>query len=235
MNREAKPVERRAEQCPRHLVPRPNAAFTQRIRKKVTMPVSVILAHPNRSSFNHAIAETCVDVLRADGHTVHFHDLYAEGFDPILPFAEFNKGVPLPGDIEEHCAQISDASGIIIIHPNWWGQPPAILKGWIDRIIRPGVAYQFLEGDKGEGVPKGLLKARSAIVFNTSNTDPRREVAVFGDPLHLIWKNCVFDLCGVTDFHRRTFSVVVTSTKAQRLAWLKEVGDVVRGVLSGVT
>jgi len=54
-----------------------------------------------------------------------------------------------------------------VVHPNWWGQPPAILKGWIDRILRPGVAYQFLEGDAGEGVPVGLLKAETALIFNT--------------------------------------------------------------------
>ena len=55
-------------------------------------------------------------------------------------------------------------------------QPPAILKGWIDRVMRPGVAYEFLEGDSGEGVPNGLLKAKTALVFNTSNTPEDREL-----------------------------------------------------------
>jgi NAD(P)H dehydrogenase (quinone) len=54
--------------------------------------------------------------------------------------------------IELHCREIADVDGIIV-HPNWWGQPPAILKGWVDRVLRPGVAYRFLEGDAGEGVP----------------------------------------------------------------------------------
>jgi len=62
------------------------------------------------------------------------------------------------------------------------GQPPAVLKGWVDRVFRAGVAYKFLEGDKGDGVPVGLLKIRTAIVFNTSNTPPVREKKVFGDP-----------------------------------------------------
>lgn len=56
------------------------------------------------------------------------------------------------------------------------GQPPAILKGWVDRVIRAGVAYEFAEGDSGEGVPIGLLKAKSALVFNTSNTLEEREL-----------------------------------------------------------
>jgi putative NADPH-quinone reductase len=79
------------------------------------------------------------------------------------------------------------------------------------------------EGDKGEGVPRGLLKAQSAIIFNTSNTEAEREKALFGDPLGLIWKNCVFDLCGVPIFHRRMFNIIVASTAAQREQWLEEV------------
>ena len=133
----------------------------------------------------------------------------------------------LPQAIAGHCREIAEAEGIIIIHPNWWGQPPAILKGWIDRVIRPGVAYEFVEGDSGEGVPRGLLPARTAIVFNTSNTEPDRERDVFGDPLETIWKNCVFGLCGVPFFFRRTFCVMITSTEVQRKQWLDEAKEII--------
>jgi NAD(P)H dehydrogenase (quinone) len=187
------------------------------------MKISVILAHPDRGSFNHAIAKTAVEQLEKNGHGVFFHDLYGEGFDPLLTGQEIPEDAPLPRFIRGHCEEIGEAEGIIIVHPNWWGQPPAILKGWIDRVIRPGVAYGFLEGDSGEGIPKGLLRARAAIVFNTANTEPKREKGVFGDPLETIWKNCVFGLCGVKIFHRRTFSIVISSTEAQRRRWLDDV------------
>ena len=118
---------------------------------------------------------------------------------------------------------ISIILGIIIVHPNWWGMPPAILKGWIDRVLRPEVAYRFVEGDQGDGVPVGLLKAKAAMVFNTANTPDERERKIFGDPLEALWKKGVFDLCGVRKVHRRTFAVVVTSTPQQRAAWLAEV------------
>jgi putative NADPH-quinone reductase len=149
--------------------------------------------------------------------------LYEEKFDPILPAAEIPRDAALPEEIAIHCKEISEAEGIVIVHPNWWGQPPAILKGWIDRVIRPGCAYEFLEGDSGEGVPNGLLRAKAAIVFNTSNTEAEREKNVFGDPLDTIWRNCIFGLCGVANFHRRVFSIVVTSTEVQRKKWLDEV------------
>lgn len=111
------------------------------------------------------------------------------------------------------------------MHPNWWGQPPAILKGWIDRVMRPGIAYEFEEIDKGEGVPIGLLKAQCAIVFNTSNTPSERERNVFGDPLELLWKNCIFDLCGIKKFNRKMYNTVCNSTFEERTAWLKDVQE----------
>jgi NAD(P)H dehydrogenase (quinone) len=187
------------------------------------MKISVILAHPHPGSFNHAIAETAVAVLKKHGHTAVFHDLYAERFDPVLPFDEIPRDGNLDPDIAGHCAEIAEADGIIIVHPNWWDQPPAILKGWVDRVLRPGVAYRFIEGDMGEGIPVGLLRARTALVFNTSNTPPEREQEVFGDSLENLWKNCILAFCGVPEFHRRMFSVVVTSTEEERREWLKEV------------
>ena len=188
------------------------------------MKISAILAHPDKKSFNHAIAATVVETLKQNGHEVFFHDLYEEKFDPILPVEEIPRDVPLPSEVEKHCNEISVADGVVIIHPNWWGQPPAILKGWVDRVIRPGVAYEFLEDDKGEGVPHGLLKAKSVVVFNTSNTVTEREENIFGDPLETIWKNCIFDLCGVKNFYRRMFNIIVVSSEGQRKEWLQEVG-----------
>ena len=191
------------------------------------MNISVILAHPDNQSFNHAIAGTAATRLQKDGHDVTFHDLYAEQFDPLLPSQEIPTEALLSPDVERHCDEISSTDGIIIVHPNWWGQPPAILKGWVDRVMRPGVAYKFLDGDQGEGIPVGLLKAKAAIVFNTANTPAERERDVFGDPLELLWRNCIFDLCGVSTFYRETFTVVVTSTYEQRQAWLRKVAEVV--------
>ncbi len=194
------------------------------------LKISIILAHPGKNSFNHAIATTAVETARRNGHQICFHDLCAEKFDPLLPAAEIPDGVPLPGEIEAHCNEIALADGIIIVHPNWWGQPPAIMKGWIDRVLRDGVAYRFLEGDGGEGIPLGLLKARTAMVFNTSNTSAEREMRVFGDPLQNTWEKCIFEFCGVPGFYRKMFRILCTSTPEQRKAWLEEVEQAVANV-----
>jgi putative NADPH-quinone reductase len=184
------------------------------------MTISVILAHPAPGSFNHAIADAVTSTLRGDGHRVAFHDLYADRFDPLLLSSEISREADLPPSIAIHCREIAEAEGIVIVHPDWWGMPPAILKGWIDRVLRPGVAYRFEETDSGEGIPAGLLAARAALVFNTSNTPAAREQEVFGDPLERLWKDCIFSFCGVPVFRRQMFGVVVTSTAEQRREWL---------------
>jgi putative NADPH-quinone reductase len=194
------------------------------------MNILILLGHPGTASFNHAIAHRVEQSLRAEGHAVVFHDLCSEGFDPALPKQEMPQGGPIPRHIQQHCDELKAAEGIVIVHPNWWGQPPAILKGWIDRVFRPGIAYRFEDGDYGEGVPIGLLQARAVLILNTSNTPDGREKAVFGDPLELIWKRCIFDLCGVSQVYRRTFSVVVTSTAEQRTQWLEESQELARSV-----
>jgi putative NADPH-quinone reductase len=187
------------------------------------MNILIILAHPDKNSFNHAIAETCLKKLTNNGHSGILHDLYAEKFDPILEAEEIPKKGKISKIIKKHCDDLKDCDGIIIIHPNWWGMPPAILKGWVDRVMRAGVAYEFIEGDNGDGIPIGMLKAKTALVFNTSNTNQERENYVFKDPLENLWKNCIFYLCGVKKFARRMFSIIVTSDLNQRQQWLKEV------------
>lgn len=191
------------------------------------MNILIVLGHPDKNSFNHAIAKSCIGRLAENGHSVVFHDLYKEGFNPVIDKSEIPKNGKINEVIAQHCNDLINSDGIIVIHPNWWGQPPAILKGWIDRVIRPGVAYEFLDGDSGEGVPVGLLKAKRGLVFNTSNTGEIRENEIFKDPLETIWKNCIFDLCGVRCFDRKTFRIIITSDLLQRQAWLNEVREMI--------
>jgi NAD(P)H dehydrogenase (quinone) len=188
----------------------------------IDMNISIILAHPDSESFNHAIASAAKKQLIQMGHEVFFHDLYRESFNPVIPAHELPKDVPYDQVVEQYCNELQKSDGIIIIHPNWWGQPPAILKGWIDRVLRPGIAYEFLEGDQGEGIPVGLLKTQTALVFNTSNTSKEREENIFLDPLETIWKNCIFYLCGIKIFYRKMFRIVVNSSEEQRKDWLRE-------------
>ena len=187
------------------------------------MKIFVLIGHQRVGSFCHAIATTAVEELKAGGHEVIYHDLYAEKFDPLLYEEEIPRDAELPPVIKKHCDEIGVADGYLIVHPNWWAMPPAILKGWLDRVLRQGVAYEFT----AQGV-NGLLKGRKAVVFTTSNTPREDELKLFGDPLENLWKTCVFNFCGVTDFYRRNFESIIMSTPEQRSDWLKEVRQIVR-------
>lgn len=191
------------------------------------MKISVILAHPYSGSFNHAIYQVVLEILEDNRHQINAHNLYEEGFQPLLEGSELATGETSDPLVLKHRNEIKEAQGIIIIHPNWWGQPPAILKGWMDRVLRSGVAYGFEEGDDGSGVPEGLLVAETAMVFNTSNTPAEREIRIFGDPLERIWGDCVFDFCGIKNFYRKIFRIIASSTLKEREEWLEEVKETV--------
>lgn len=94
--------------------------------------ISVISGHPYPQSFNSAIAQT-----------VNLHDLYMEKFNPVISYKELISDISEDSLIRQHQQEIKEADGIIIIHPNWREQPPAILKGWIDLILREYAAYTF--------------------------------------------------------------------------------------------
>lgn len=196
------------------------------------MHILVVLAHPKPGSFNHALAATARDTLEAAGHRVSLLDLYAEGFDPIYTADELARGNEAPRHVRAHADLLLDADGIVVVHPNWWAQAPAILKGWLDRVLRPGEAYRFGTNDKGEGVIIGLLKARAALVLSTSNTPREVELALYGDPLDNFWKRCVWGFCGVPRVERRNFESVITSTPEQRARWLQDAAQLTRSLFA---
>lgn len=187
-----------------------------------------VVAHPSPTSFSHAMAAQAAATLREAAFDVREHDLYAEGFNPVQPVGEALNTASDDALVERHCEELKRADLILVFHPNWWSQPPAILKGWVDRVFRLDTAYAYPENTGPDGVPVGLLRARAAFVFNTSNTPDERERGVFGDPLDTLWKTSIFGLCGVASVTRRMYGPMAASTAQDRARWVGEVGDLVR-------
>ena len=182
------------------------------------MKILLLLGHPRSNSLNRAIAETSVAVLKKLGHEVIFHDLYQEGFDPVLPAGEENlPDTELPAYLQEHLRHFKEAEGIVIVHPNWWVGPPAILRGWIDRVVRQNSCYNFTK----DGVISHV-GGKTVQIFSTSNTPREIEMNVYGDPIENFWKVIVFGLLGTQSFERRNFESVAMSTPEERKSWLEE-------------
>ncbi|GAB7182782.1 NAD(P)H-dependent oxidoreductase [Kitasatospora sp. Ki12] len=185
--------------------------------------IGVYLAHPRPGSFNHALYEAVVDELRGRGCAVRAHDLYAEGFGPLLTAEETGTVDPAAPSADPllaaHRAEVAGLDALVLIHPNWWGMPPAVLAGWAQRVLAPGVAYKLGTAD---GEPAGLLRAGRALVLNTSDTPEERERDEFGDPLERIWAACVLPYVGVTDVRRTVFRTVSDSPAGLRAEWLRQ-------------
>lgn len=192
------------------------------------MKVLILIAHPRPDSFCHALARLAYEVAASAGWDVLFHDLYSEGFDPVLkPQEARTHGAsvneilavtedPMPA---AHRVDMTAADVLIIVHPNWWGMPPAILAGWVDRVLIAGVAYKL---ETGEGLPQGLLGLKAALVLNTSDTPAEREDAVSGDPLDLIWRRCILPFCGMPRIDRKVYRPVAAAALSERVAWLDD-------------
>jgi putative NADPH-quinone reductase len=183
------------------------------------MNILLILGHPKPKSLNHAIAQTSVSALQEWGHEVLVRDLYQERFDPVMPADEnILPDEHLPTYLQEYIRHFKEAEGMIIVHPNWWGGPPAILRGWVDRVVRQGSCYSFTKDGVVSHVGGKIVQ-----VFSTSNTPRDVEINVYGDPIEVFWKTVVFGPLGTKSFERRNFESVVMSTPEMRKEWLEEV------------
>lgn len=114
------------------------------------MQILVVFSHPSRESYLGTVLAELEARLAADGHAVRVLDLYGEGFDPVLGAEAWlshrqDRGFPAP-DLEPHIAALRQAEGVVFVFPTWWFGLPAMLKGWLDRVWQPGVAFAMKQG-----------------------------------------------------------------------------------------
>ena len=144
------------------------------------MRVLYLYAHPLPESFHAAIREEVRAGLREAGHEVDLCDLYAEGFNPVLSAEERRGYHEVPANrapVEAHVARLERAEALVISFPTWCFGMPAILKGWLDRVMLPGVSFR-LEG----GVAKPNLLHISKVAGISTYGRPRWTAMYMGDP-----------------------------------------------------
>lgn len=148
------------------------------------MNVLVVTAHDDSKSFVAALHNTALGVLERTDHKIVVSDLYALDFNPIASSIDFktssvshanymfeqlravNTGEGFSPDIESEMKKVKDADVIIIHFPLWWGGPPAILKGWFERVFAMGFAW-----NSDNRYKKGLL-SRKKVLLTVSAGDP---------------------------------------------------------------
>jgi putative NADPH-quinone reductase len=132
------------------------------------MRAVVIVAHPEPQSLTHAIAQRVVEGLSAGGHEVVVHDLHAEGFRAAMSAEEreaYHGDQPVIDPlVAQHIADITAAHTLVYVYPTWWSSMPAILKGWFERVMVPGVGFVF---DAKGKVRPGLTNVRRLVGIST--------------------------------------------------------------------
>ena len=189
------------------------------------MKVLVVLAHPNPDSFSHAIVDRVVCALANREHSVSVIDLYALDYSPALTRAELaaypTSEPAIDPMVIEHTRLIQECSTIVFVYPTWWSSMPAILKGWIDRTMLPGIAFSV--DPQTLKLQPGLTNVRRLMGITTFG-GPRLASLVVRDNGSKIVTRSLRAIC-----HRRCRTTwlrmfnVDSSTIAQREKFLRRV------------
>ena len=163
----------------------------------------IISAHPNPQSFNRALVEEVIKATRQVGAETVVRDLYTLDFNPVLSWSELNatmEGI-VPAEIKFEQKLIAEAELITFIYPLWWMGFPAILKGYLDRILSYGFAYQ-----NENGVSVGLLGNKKMQHFITmGNSIEKYQQLGFDKALKSCLVDGLFNFCGITDIQHDIF------------------------------
>ena len=156
----------------------------------------IVLAHPAQQSLSRLFADDAKVALEAAGLDVTLVDLYASDFDPSLTRSEradYYGQTPDISAIASHAALLTSVTTLVLVFPTWWFGLPAILKGWLDRVCAPGIAFDHAN-DFGPIKPR-LTNLRRVVVITTLGSPAWIDWLTMRRPVRRILKSAVFGLC----------------------------------------
>lgn len=134
------------------------------------MRALVVHCHPVEGSLSSALRDAAVRGLERAGHHVTVISLAAERFDPVMGRGEWEAYMSSDGsaasvaaDVEAHVAAVREAEILVFVYPTWWAGLPAQLKGWLERVMVPGVAFRLENGR----VRPALVHVRRIVTVTT--------------------------------------------------------------------
>lgn len=193
--------------------------------------VLVILGHPRPESLCGAIAQSFAEAAGELGLEVKLLVLARMEFDPHLRHVDAGEQ-ELEPDLVQARRLIVRANHLVFVYPVWWGTMPALLKGFLDRILAPGFA--FIEREEGRGF-EGLLHGKSAHLLTTMDTSPAVVKHLLRSPGHRAFADGTLGFCGIRPVRIRMYGPVNHSTEEARLEWIedarREAGSLASGKL----
>lgn len=186
------------------------------------MKTTIILAHPWHGSFNKAIFDVIVKSLQTKKKAYQVIDLNKDGFNPVMTEKElslFSKGQfsdPLVGKYQEALANTDE---LVVLFPIWWGDSPAILKGFVDKVMLKGFAYDQTE----TGLVGKLTHIKRALVITTSETPTFIYKEHLGSPIEKVFLGIVLEGVGVKNNVWINKDMVHSSGQESRVAFLNDI------------
>ena len=179
--------------------------------------IFLIYGHYNDKSFNAAIRDTFIKSSEDKGNKVDCVDLYKEKFNPIFA------GEKPDSTVLDHRKRIEKSDVIVLVAPIWNFRMPAMVEGWIDKVLSPPCALSFKKLFGNYGYPIGNLKGKKAVVFCTYGS-PQFAIRTFflNMPTKRLRRG-VFNICGITDVVYKRFFAVPFVSKEKREKFLEEV------------
>lgn len=193
------------------------------------MRTMVVVNHPYEGSFCHALAHAAATGARRAGHDVDVLDLDATGFDPVMRRADlgaWRARTTLDPVVVDLQRRIDAADHLVLVHPVWWETAPAVMKGFYDKVLVPGWAYE----DGPLGLPRGRFARLQRVTVATTMTTPGPAYRwVFGNTAQKASVRGVWRKMGVPArwlSHPRVADV----SPERRERWLTRIEDRVAGV-----
>ena len=177
----------------------------------------MILAHPRRDSLCGALFDACADGARQAGVECRELILSDIRFDPNVHEASPEQQ-PLEPDLVRAQRDIHWAEHLVFVYPTWWGTFPALLKGFLDRVMTPGFAFRHVSPDKWDK----LLAGRTADLITTMDTPPLVYRFIYRAPGRQALGRATLGYCGLRTVRIEAFGSVVASSVAQRSHWLDQ-------------
>jgi len=178
--------------------------------------VLVVVGHASGASYGLALAQAYAAEARQRGHEVRLMQLAQLRFDPLL-HEGYRVVQPLEPDLQSAQEAIRWAGHLVFAFPVWWGGVPALMKGFLDRILLPGFAFRY---EAGHRFPRQLLQGRSADLLVTMDTPPWYFRWGYGAPALKQMKRTVLEFCGVRPVRILSVGPVLDSSDARRAAWI---------------
>lgn len=212
------------------------------------MHIHFVYAHPEAQSYSNALLAKAKSVLDEDGHSFDVSDLYGEAFNPVLARHDFTSTADpdyfsvqveqsaaeeqnaFSADIAREQDRVAKADVLVFIFPLWWGGPPAMIKGWFERVMSYGFGYV-----DGARYDRGLFRGRSALLCIPAGGTRERfmDGGTYGtiDRVLYPFKHCALEYMGLNVLDDFIAYAAPRVSEEQRQIYLSEWADHLRKAL----